>query len=51
MLAIKKHGADDDLCGSDRRSVTPYVHGRISVLYCFGSLKASAVPLVALGSA
>jgi hypothetical protein len=34
MLAIKKYGGDEDLHDSGRRSVTPYVHGRIGVLYC-----------------
>jgi predicted amidohydrolase len=34
FLAMEEHGGDEDLCGSDRRSVIPYVHGRIGVLYC-----------------
>jgi hypothetical protein len=32
-LAIDKCGGHEDLCGSDRRSVIPYVHGRTE-LYC-----------------
>jgi hypothetical protein len=35
FLAMEEHSGDEDLCGSGRRSVIPYVHGRISVLfYC-----------------
>jgi hypothetical protein len=33
MLAIEEHSGDENLRGSGRRSVTPYVHGRIGVLY------------------
>jgi hypothetical protein len=32
-LAINEHGRHEDLRSSDRRSVIPYVHGRIE-LYC-----------------
>jgi hypothetical protein len=32
-LAIDEHGGHEDLCGSGRRSVIPYVHGRTG-LYC-----------------
>jgi hypothetical protein len=33
LLAIDEYGEQEDLRGSDRRSVTPYVHGRMG-LYC-----------------
>jgi hypothetical protein len=33
LLAIDERGGHQDLHGSDRRSVIPYVHGRIE-LYC-----------------
>jgi hypothetical protein len=48
MLAIDEHGGDEDLRGSGRRSVTPR-----AILFCIAveSLKASVVPLVALGLA
>jgi hypothetical protein len=32
-LAIDEYGGHEDLCGSGRRSVIPYVHGRTG-LYC-----------------
>jgi hypothetical protein len=32
-LAMDEHGEHEDLCGSDRRSIIPYVHGRMK-LYC-----------------
>jgi hypothetical protein len=32
-LAMNKRGGHEDLRGSDRRSVIPYVHGRTE-LYC-----------------
>jgi hypothetical protein len=34
FLAMKEHGGDKDLRGSDRWSVIPYIHERIDVLYC-----------------
>jgi hypothetical protein len=34
VLAIEERGGEKDLRGSGRRSITPYVHGRINVLYC-----------------
>jgi hypothetical protein len=35
MLAMGEHGGDEDLRGSDLRSVIPFIHGRIGVLmYC-----------------
>jgi hypothetical protein len=34
FLAMEEHSGDGDLRGSAHRSVIPYVHGRISVLYC-----------------
>jgi hypothetical protein len=33
LLALGEHGGHDDLRGSDRLSVIPYVHGRTE-LYC-----------------
>jgi hypothetical protein len=35
-LAIEKHGGDEDLRGSGRRRVTPYVHGRFCVVLLLG---------------
>jgi hypothetical protein len=32
ILAIEKHGGDEDLCGSGHQSVTPDVHGRFCVV-------------------
>jgi hypothetical protein len=29
---MKEHGGHEDLCGSDRRSVIPYVHRRMRVV-------------------
>jgi hypothetical protein len=34
FLAMEEHDGDEDLRGSGHRSVIPYVHGRIDVLYC-----------------
>jgi hypothetical protein len=34
FLAMEEHSGDEDLRGSGHRSVIPYVHGRIGVLYC-----------------
>jgi hypothetical protein len=34
FLAMVEHDGDEDLRGLDCRSVIPYVHRRISVLYC-----------------
>jgi hypothetical protein len=50
MLAMEEHNGDENLRGSSRQSITPYVH---EILYCIivPNLKASAVALVALGSA
>jgi hypothetical protein len=36
MLAIQEHSGDEDLRGSDRRSVTPYVHGQFCVVLLLG---------------
>jgi hypothetical protein len=36
MLAMEEHGGGEDLYGSDRRSVTPYVHGRFCVVLLLG---------------
>jgi hypothetical protein len=36
MLAMEEHGGDEDLRGSGRRSVTPYVHGRFCVILLLG---------------
>jgi hypothetical protein len=33
LLALGEHGGHDNLCGSGRLSVIPYVHGRTE-LYC-----------------
>jgi hypothetical protein len=32
MLAMGEHGGDEDLRGSGRRSVIPYIYGRIGVV-------------------
>jgi hypothetical protein len=32
MLAMKEHSGDENLRGSGRRSVTPYVHRRFCVV-------------------
>jgi hypothetical protein len=32
-LAMDEHGGHGDLCGSGRRSVIPYVHGRTELYY------------------
>jgi hypothetical protein len=40
-LAMNEHGRHEDLCGSGRRSVIPYVHERTE-LYC------SSVPCLSL---
>jgi hypothetical protein len=34
FLVMEKHDGDEDLCGLDHRSVIPYVHRRIGMLYC-----------------
>jgi hypothetical protein len=34
FLVMEKHDGDEDLCGLDNRSVIPYVHRRIGMLYC-----------------
>jgi hypothetical protein len=36
MLAIEKHGGDEDLRGSGYRSVTPYIYGRFCVVLLLG---------------
>jgi hypothetical protein len=41
-LAMDEHGGHKDLCGSGRRSVIPYVHGRTE-LYC-SSLPCLSLP-------
>jgi hypothetical protein len=33
LLALGERGGHDDLCGSGRLSVIPYVHGRIELYY------------------
>jgi hypothetical protein len=33
LLALGERGGHDDLCGSDRLSVIPYIYGRTE-LYC-----------------
>jgi hypothetical protein len=35
FLAIEEHDGDEDLRGLGCRSIIPYVHGRIGVLYCY----------------
>jgi hypothetical protein len=32
MLALDEHSGHQDLCGLGRRSVIPYVHGRMRVI-------------------
>jgi hypothetical protein len=32
MLAMEEHSGDEDLRGSGRRSVTPYIHERFCVV-------------------
>jgi hypothetical protein len=32
-LAMDEHGGHDDLCGSGRLSVIPYVHGRTELYF------------------
>jgi hypothetical protein len=34
VLATEEYGGDENLHDSGRQSVTPYVHGRIGMLYC-----------------
>jgi hypothetical protein len=36
MLAMEKHGGDEDLRGLDRQSITPYFHGRFCVVLLLG---------------
>jgi hypothetical protein len=43
LLAMDECGEHEDLCGSDRRSVIPYVHG-ITELYC-SSLPCLSLPI------
>jgi hypothetical protein len=51
---MKKHGGYENLCGSDRRSIIPYVHGRMGViLQCYvealvslSSIEIQRTPLV-----
>jgi hypothetical protein len=38
LLAKDEHGEHRDLYGSDRRSVIPYVYGRIGVAVCCSSV-------------
>jgi hypothetical protein len=33
LLAMDEHGGHGDLCGSCRRSVIPYIHGRTELYY------------------
>jgi hypothetical protein len=39
---MEEHGGHEDLCGSGRRSVIPYVHGRV----CFIVVRVCAVQAV-----
>jgi hypothetical protein len=43
LLVMDERGGHEDLCGSDRRSVIPYVHGRTE-LYC-SSLPCLSLPI------
>jgi hypothetical protein len=39
LLALREYGGYDDLCGSGRLSVKPYVHGRTGLYFtqvCLG---------------
>jgi hypothetical protein len=44
---VEEYVRDDDLCGSGRRKVTPYVHGAILCCIVVVSLKVSVMPLIA----
>jgi hypothetical protein len=33
LLALGEHGGDNDLHGSDRLSIIPYVHGKTELYY------------------
>jgi hypothetical protein len=45
LLALGERGGHDDLRGSDRLSVIPYVHGRTE-LYCAQACLALAFPFL-----
>jgi hypothetical protein len=34
VFALDERGGHDDLCGSDRLSIIPYIHGRTELYFC-----------------